>query len=302
MDTSQLRYFVETIRAGSYRRAAGSLYLTAQGVAQSVKRLETELGVMLFEKCGRKIEATAKAIELYPYAEQLLAEFDALKVRALTSNPSRRRDLRKLVITEAPLRGCLYEREQFSRLINEVFPDTVISFVQNEIAIQAVEDGLVDAAIVLGRPNRGGIIALSLYAIVPYVLADINSELSKCPVVTLSELTGEHVAMPTDATGCYRFLSAALTAQNVAVHFDAVGNSLEDHVRYLEGGGLIFAYGQSPLLAYNQVTKLILDGAGVPEFPFFLCCKELTSDVDALTAHLKKKHRQSDAQTICSNE
>lgn len=252
----------------------------------------------LFEKCGRKIEATAKAIELYPYAEQLLAEFDALKIRAHTSSPSCRQGLRKLAVTEAPLRGCLYEREQFSRLINEIVPDTVISFVQNEIAIQAVEDGLADAAIVLGRPNRGGIIALSLYAIVPYVLADINSELSKCPVVTLSELTGEHVAMPTDATGCYRFLSAALTAQNVAVHFDAVGNTLEDHVRYLEGGGLIFAYGQSPLLANVQVIKLTLDGSGTPEFPFYLCYKELTGDVDILAAHLKKKHNEFDAQAI----
>ena len=298
MDVTQLRYFVETIRAGSYRKAAGPLFLTAQGVAQSVKRLETELGVALFEKCGREIEATAKAIELYPYAEQLLAEFDALKVRALTSSPSRRQSLRKLAVTEAPQRGCLYGREQFSILINEAAPGVAISFVQNEVAIQAAEDGLVDAAIVLGNPNRGSIIALSLYTVAPYVLAGINNELSWRTVITLSELANQRVAMPTDATGCYRFLSSALTAQNVAVHFDAVGNTFEDHVRYLESGGLIFAYGQSPLLAYNHVTKLILSGAGVPEFPFFLCCKELTSDVDALVTHLKKKRSETDAPVI----
>lgn len=170
--------------------------------------------------------------------------------------------------------------------------------VQNEVALQAVEDDLVDAAIVLGRPNRGSIIALSLYTVAPYVLADIINELSRRPTVTLFELAGEHMAMPTDTTGCYRFLSAALTAQNVTVHFDAVGNTFEDHLRYLENGGLIFAYGQSPLLAYNHVTKLILSGAGVPEFPFFLCCKELTSDVDALATHLKKKRSESDAPAI----
>lgn len=253
----------------------------------------------LFEKCGRNIEATAKAIELYPYAEQLLAEFDALKIRAHTSSPSCRQGLRKLAVTEAPLRGCLYEREQFYCLINEIVPGAAISFAQNEVAIQAVEDDLVDAAIVLGKPNLEDIIALSLYIVTPYVLTGIiNKELSKRPAVTLHELSGKHVAMPTDPTGCYRFLSTALITQNVSVRFDAVGNTLEDHLRYLENGGLIFAYGQSPLLANVQVIKLILDGSGTPEFPFYLCCKELTGDVDTLAAHLKKKHNEFDAQAI----
>ena len=48
MDIRQMRYFLEICKFGSISQAAGSLFISQQGLSSAIRRLEQELGCDLF--------------------------------------------------------------------------------------------------------------------------------------------------------------------------------------------------------------------------------------------------------------
>jgi DNA-binding transcriptional LysR family regulator len=81
----RLRVFLAVQRAGSVLGAARVLAVTPSAVSQSVKRLEDELGVRLFQRIGNRIEATPEADELAAvmagFEQQLATTTDKLRER-----------------------------------------------------------------------------------------------------------------------------------------------------------------------------------------------------------------------------
>jgi len=76
MRGEQLRVFLAVARLRSFSRAAETLYLTQSAVSQQIGRLESEYGVRLFARDGRKVELTDAGAALLPYAEQIVRLLD----------------------------------------------------------------------------------------------------------------------------------------------------------------------------------------------------------------------------------
>lgn len=78
MRLEQLRYFVEVARYGSIRKASEHLYMAQQSLSQSVKKLETELGVCLLERSLSGTTLTREGEAVLAFAEAVLVEKDKL--------------------------------------------------------------------------------------------------------------------------------------------------------------------------------------------------------------------------------
>lgn len=89
MDFRQLRYFIEVIDAGSFLGASTRLDTAQPSLWRQVKSLEKELGVTLFERSGRSMQATSTGLMLRPLAEQILAGADKMKALANEVNHGR---------------------------------------------------------------------------------------------------------------------------------------------------------------------------------------------------------------------
>ncbi len=72
MELHQLRYFCAVARAGSFTRAAEQEKLAQPTLSHQIHKLETELGVPLFERLGRTVRLTKFGDELLPRARQIL--------------------------------------------------------------------------------------------------------------------------------------------------------------------------------------------------------------------------------------
>ena len=55
MELTQLKYFYVAAECGQITKAAEKLHIAQPALTQSVKRLENELGVKLFERRGRSV-------------------------------------------------------------------------------------------------------------------------------------------------------------------------------------------------------------------------------------------------------
>lgn len=76
MELRRLRYFVAVAEAGSFTRAAERLHVAQPALSVQVQRLESELGVELFDRSRRAIQLTDAGRVLLEEARGLLARAD----------------------------------------------------------------------------------------------------------------------------------------------------------------------------------------------------------------------------------
>ena len=72
MDLKQLRYFHEIVRLGSFTRAAESLHVAQPAISVSIRKLEAELELQLFQRHDRKVSLTAEGERLWVHAQRIL--------------------------------------------------------------------------------------------------------------------------------------------------------------------------------------------------------------------------------------
>lgn len=79
-----LEYFVAIVEAKSYTQAAKRLFVSQQGLSKSVKSLERELNVQLFERTATGVEPTRAGKVLMPLAQRCLDARSDLKREMVT--------------------------------------------------------------------------------------------------------------------------------------------------------------------------------------------------------------------------
>ena len=72
MEISQLEVFLAVAREGGFSRAAEKLYRTQSAVSQAIRKLEVEIGELLFDRSTRDGVMTDAGRVLQEYAERLL--------------------------------------------------------------------------------------------------------------------------------------------------------------------------------------------------------------------------------------
>lgn len=78
MRVEQLQDLIEIIHTGSIRTAANNLHITQQSLSASVKALEKELGLTLFERSAQGVALTVDGQNLLPHFQNLLHEYAAI--------------------------------------------------------------------------------------------------------------------------------------------------------------------------------------------------------------------------------
>ncbi|OIQ17813.1 MAG: hypothetical protein BM556_10305 [Bacteriovorax sp. MedPE-SWde] len=76
IETSQLHTLVAVARARSFSKAAEDLGVTQSAISQSVKNLESKIGVKLFKRSGKRVVLTQEGEKLCSIASSFLTHLD----------------------------------------------------------------------------------------------------------------------------------------------------------------------------------------------------------------------------------
>jgi DNA-binding transcriptional LysR family regulator len=87
MELRHIRHALVLADAGSFRRAAAALRMAQPSLSESIRRLEAELGVQLFERRPTGVRPTARGSAFIVEARACLAA--AARAAAAAAGPSR---------------------------------------------------------------------------------------------------------------------------------------------------------------------------------------------------------------------
>ncbi|MDX2448207.1 MAG: LysR family transcriptional regulator [Desulfobacterales bacterium] len=80
MNFDRLKAFHQIALTGSFTKASRALFLTQPAVSQQVKALESQLGIILFDRSGKKALLTSEGEILFTYTDRLFQIYDEIKI------------------------------------------------------------------------------------------------------------------------------------------------------------------------------------------------------------------------------
>lgn len=79
MTLAQLRYIIMVADTGSMNEAAKALFISQPSLSQSVKELESEIGLELFRRSNRGVTVTQEGQEFLGYARQVVEQYELIE-------------------------------------------------------------------------------------------------------------------------------------------------------------------------------------------------------------------------------
>jgi DNA-binding transcriptional LysR family regulator len=154
---STLEAFCQTYELGNFTKASKALRITPAAVSRAVARLEEALGVQLFRRSTRTLEATQKGHRYYAGARE------ALRLLQTAAESMHDEEGRGRVRISVPTTYGLHRFMQHLRGFPEAFPNIELEIHVSNQNIDFVREGY-DFSVRMGPRKESGLIARTLGA------------------------------------------------------------------------------------------------------------------------------------------
>ena len=192
MELRHLEHFIAVAEEQSFTRAARRLRIVQSALSVSIRSLERELGVQLFERTTREVKVTDAGRVLLPEARRTLDAAASARAAVLDARSGLRGTLRlgmMQVISVVDV-GSLIARFHHERPLVEIVPRSAPG--GSAALVSDVRRGALDAAFVaVSDPDQHGLTATTL-ASEPVLLACLpDHRFAGRAAVSVSELADE---------------------------------------------------------------------------------------------------------------
>lgn len=143
MTIQQCKYVLEILKMGSFNEAAKTLYVAQSSLSASVKSLEAELNIKIFERSNNGVRLTSDGAEFVRYASQIIEQNDLI----LAKYKSNQRCKKLYIATQ----HYDFVADIFGKMLNLVTDDAYkISLIETKTynVINEVESGYCDIGII----------------------------------------------------------------------------------------------------------------------------------------------------------
>ena len=193
MTIQQCKYVLEIAKTGSFTQAEKQLFIAQSSLSISVKSLEQELNIKIFERSGNGVYLTEEGSEFVRYAAQIVENDDFINHRYSYHNVQH-----KLYITTQHYDFITdvfanylseVEGESYKLSIREIETHRVIRDVEtaySDIGIIAIKDG--DYEVMKRYLNHKGLTFKALLSVAPHVFMRKSHPLAKKEHLSSTEL------------------------------------------------------------------------------------------------------------------
>lgn len=213
MELRQLKYFITSADTLNFTEAARQCFITQSTLSQQIKQLETELGVQLFERIGKRVFLTETGRDFLPYARQTVADADY--------GVQRIKDMEELKTG----RLCIGTTFGLSALItdaiarfSEQYPEVhlEVMFLKQDELIDAVRERKVDFALTFEMMEKDDL--LTEQPVKTYHLCAIVSDqnpLAQQATVSLRQLADYNICTPARGMNARRMFDSLTNKKGI---------------------------------------------------------------------------------------
>ncbi|GIX21451.1 MAG: LysR family transcriptional regulator [Gammaproteobacteria bacterium] len=225
MELADLKVFLTVARSGSFSRAAERLHLTQPAVSKRIAALESELGLRLFDRLGRRVLPTEAGAALIDAAGGVFAAVEEARRRVETLREGVGGRLALATSHHVGLHRLPALLRRFIRRHPQV--ELALRFLDSETACRAVAAGDCELAVVtLPEPPAPPFETVPLWRDPLVVVAAPDHPLATHPE-PLAELERHGAVFPETGTYTRGLIDQALAAQGLQVPVKLESNYLE---------------------------------------------------------------------------
>lgn len=133
MNVNQLKYVLVVAGSSSMREASTKLYISQPALSASIRELEEELGILIFERTNKGISLTDEGREFLDYAKKAVGQYEVLEERYL----GRGSDKERFSVSTQHYNFAI---KAFTDVIREMEPDKYIFFIHETKTKEVLED------------------------------------------------------------------------------------------------------------------------------------------------------------------
>jgi len=289
MTLTELRYIVAVAREKHFGRAADACFVSQPTLSVSIKKLEGELGVQLFERGGSEVSLTPIGEQIVNQAQRVLDEASQIKELADQGRDPLRGPLRVGVIyTIGP-----YLLPRIIRAMIQNYPDMPLILQENYTVrlLELMRTGDLDVAVLAEPFDDTGLNTALLYDEDFWVAVPRAHVLAKKSSIASMELKQETMLL-LGIGHCFRDQvlevcpeAARLSANSAGIQKTFEGSSLET-IRHMvaEGLGITVLPRMSISLEDDGLLKFIPFKDPVPNRRVVLAWRKSFTRQDAINA------------------
>lgn len=209
----QLRVLLAIARAKSFTRTGGTIGLTQSAVSHSVRELENELGIRLFDRTTREVELTEAGKRLAAVLEPLIDELDRVLLTAHSAGEELKGRVRVATsptISANLMPFCISECSKRYPDIQLVLHDKV-----QKLVLDSVRHGEVDFGVIVEPKSDADLSCEPIMREPFYVICRPDHAFARSKTVRWSRLDGESLVLLDHASGSRQLIDQALASQNI---------------------------------------------------------------------------------------
>ena len=135
MNILHVKYAIEVAKLGSLSRAAETLLTAQPNISRSIKELESDLGITIFNRSAKGMDLTPEGAEFISYAGEMLKQIDELESFYKKGAPRRQR------FSVSVPRAC-YISEAFAEFSKSIGKDSAEIFYKETNSERTVKNVL----------------------------------------------------------------------------------------------------------------------------------------------------------------
>lgn len=133
MNINQIKYVLEVAASSSMREAATRLYISQPALSASIRELEEELGILIFERTNKGITLTDEGREFITYAKKAASQYEILEARYLSGNRGKER-------FSVSTQHYNFAIKAFTATIKEMEPEAYVFSIHETKTREVLED------------------------------------------------------------------------------------------------------------------------------------------------------------------
>ncbi|MBT3917942.1 MAG: LysR family transcriptional regulator [Nitrosomonadales bacterium] len=200
MTLSELRFVVSVAHEKNFRRAAIKSFVSQPALSLAIKKIETELGVLIFERNRMGASLTTVGEQIVNQAKKVLEEAGKIKeISALETNTKQTAIKIGIIYSIAP-----YLLPSIIPLLKKISPDIILKAEEDvtKNLIHKLKDGVIDAAIIALPFDIPGIALQDLYDEPFKVLIPRKHKWNSKKKINTKDLVNEKILL-LDNTHCF---------------------------------------------------------------------------------------------------